>query len=170
MVAHFHSLQYSASKCAAPLSIVSSMAKSCSNNNNHIIVWLISWTVSFMWTKKLNNFGWTAQLLRKTKCLNIEMNLKVYLIKSFQVIQSFLNLFEPIQTYQNLSEEIWSYRNFSQPIWKYLNLSKPIQTYPNLSNPTLIYPNLSKLIQTWVGLDKFGPNQTSPNLSKAIQT
>ena len=127
-----------------PLSIVSTMAKSCSNNNNHIIVWLISWTVSFMWTKKLNNFGWTAQLLFKAKSLYIELNLEANLIKSFQVVQNF----EPIQTYLYLSKAIWTYQNLSQPFWTNPNLSKRCQTYPNLSEPVPNSQNLSEPTQS----------------------
>ena len=132
-----------------PLSIVSTMAKSCSNNNNHIIVWLISWTVSFMWTKKLNNFGWTAQLLWKTKSLYIEVDLEMYLTTSFQFIQfiwTYQNFSEPILTYPNLSKPIWTYPNLAKLIPTCHNLSKAIQSYPKLSN---LSKSIGSLFKKW---------------------
>ena len=128
-----------------PLSIVSTMAKSCSNNNNHIIVWLISWTVSFMWTKKLNNFDWTAQLLWKT--------------------ESFLYWNEPrISSYP----VFWTYLNLSKPnsayIWTYPNWAKPIQNYPNLCKQKRLTLDL-KPLRFYV---EFSEQNGRPNLKNVL--
>ena len=78
-----------------------------------------------------------------------DKNLELYLIKSFQVLWTYMNLSKLIRTCPNLSKPIQTYSNLSKPIWTYLNLSEPSRIYSNLSKPARTYPKLSKPIQTY---------------------